>query len=188
MTYWKRVNKAISHHLPSFWACQIILEGIWAGRQRASIPSLVNSRGMLQVIAFSLGEVCKREEDAVTECGYLRTLTCGWCFRPQQILFWNCCFRKLLTWEKEKLGQAGSLDENTLWEPELCERPKIAGFRTPKSTGGILSLRTDLHTLRFGCCPAPGRAGRPEQHSTVCWTCLFTCWCQKEIVSVPTDR
>lgn len=49
-----------------------------------------------------------------------------------------------MTWEKGKLGQAGSLDENMLWEPDLHEMLKIAGFKTLESTGGILSLRTDL--------------------------------------------
>lgn len=63
----KKVNKAINHHLPysAFWARQIVLEGRWAGKQRASVPSLGSSPRDAASGACSFREVCEMEEDSV---------------------------------------------------------------------------------------------------------------------------
>lgn len=61
----EKVNKAINHHLPysAFWARQTVLEGRWAGKQRASVPSLGSSPRDASGACF-FREVCEREEDS----------------------------------------------------------------------------------------------------------------------------
>lgn len=67
LLYQKKANKAINHDLPysAFWVCQIVLEGRWAGKEGASVPSLGSSSRDAASGACSFREVCKREEDSV---------------------------------------------------------------------------------------------------------------------------
>ena len=62
LLYLKRVNKAVNHHLPysAFWACQIVLEGSWAEKQRASVLPQALPQGCCPSVPFPSGRFVKR--------------------------------------------------------------------------------------------------------------------------------